>query len=88
MLFRSHDDGWTKTLFAQNPQGEPFTINLVRELDHEYVNSTNGIGDWDIEITLLNAGDYTAGPRDREIQTDDGNDYTLEISVEIYTKSA
>jgi MFS family permease len=82
------EDGWSKAIFAQNPQGEPRTLTITKEYTHESIHSENGIGEWEIIIILLNAGDITAGPRDGRSLDDPDNSYSLEIITEVYTPKA
>jgi MFS family permease len=84
----THSGGWSKAIMAQNSQNEERTITITYgPINHELVNSTIGEGEWDIEVTMLNAGLHVFGPRDREIpNSDTGNAYTLKVSTEVYAK--
>ncbi len=73
---------------ARDPNGGTGTITITLTFEHDSADSINGTGDYDVEITLIGAGDFTprfAGPL---MRNDVSNGYTLTYSTEIYTPKA
>lgn len=77
---------WSKLVWQGNEHGQQGRLRIASdEIEHILTNSTSGTGDWEIKVTLRNAGDYTLGPRDREVINDTSNAYDLEVITKVYS---
>lgn len=77
----SSGENLTETKSGQNPHGDQGRISITFELSHDTAESTNGVGDWLVEVTLENCGGFGNNP----LYTDDSNSYDLVVTTEIYT---
>jgi hypothetical protein len=66
-----------------NAHGSEGTITITFDFDHKNIESQNGTGVWDIEITLVSCGDLT-NSFSPILYTDTSNNYNLEVTTEIY----
>jgi MFS family permease len=80
------DDTTTEVTFAEGPNSNPRngqgTITYTNSFDHEKKESMNGAGTWAITVTCGTCGDQEGYLR---TQADNGNDFTLEITTQIYS---
>jgi len=70
---------------ASNQHGMDGLLELTLTVPTPIVDSLNGTGDWDITITV-NAGDHEPARIGLFKFLDNGNDFTLEIFHEYYSK--
>jgi hypothetical protein len=66
-----------------NAHGSEGTISITFNFGHDNIESINGTGEWNIEITLVACGDST-NPTSPILYTDTSNTYDLYVSTEIY----
>jgi MFS family permease len=78
---------YTNTDQAFNPQNGEGSISITFNIEHDLVNSTNGTGDWIIDITLLFCGNQepSFNPLGLRDINDNSNDYSLMIETKVYT---
>ncbi|UCG69898.1 MAG: MFS transporter [Thermoplasmata archaeon] len=78
----SYGENITDTKSGQNPHGDQGSISITFELSHDTAKSTNGVGAWDVEVTLESCGGFGNHP----LYTDNSNDYDLVVTTEIYSR--
>ncbi len=79
-MIASSGENFTGTNSGENPQGGEGSIIVSFEFDHNSTESVVGSGEWVVEITLENCGDFGVPS-----PTDESNDYNLVMTSEIYT---
>jgi MFS family permease len=79
-IMASLDENNTKTDSGSNPQGGEGSLELSFDFTHESAESASGTGEWVVEVTLENVGDFTS-PR----FSDNSNSYNLLVTTEIYS---
>lgn len=77
-------ENFTKTDRGSNTHGSEGSITITFDFEHDNIESTNGTGEWLIEITLVNCGDFTNPPLPTTYP-DSSNSFDLSITTEIYT---
>ncbi len=70
---------------GSNQHGSSKTITVSIEFSHQSAGSNNGTGEWTVTVTMVEAGD-NVNSFSPLIYTDQGNEYDLTISTEIYTE--
>lgn len=84
MLDVSQEGNYTESESGANTQGGQGQIRVTIDFVHDFIDSRNGTGQWEIEITLTFAGDHEH-PTLPLTEADDSNSYALEVTTEIYT---
>jgi len=86
-LFRSYQNQGVEYDFTieegptENQRNNPGIISIIQTFEHFEKGSQIGTGDYTFTITMNNAGDYQGVIFS---STDDGNDFSLEISTTVY----
>ena len=79
------DDTTTEDSYTEgpnsNPRGDQGMITYNQAYDHEKKESMNGAGSWVITVTCGTCGDQEGYLR---TQQDNGNDFSLEVTTQIY----
>lgn len=82
----AYGDELNKTASGANVHGEEGKISITFEFQPSSASSTDGVGDWNVSITLDDAGDFTNNLSPISY-ADTSNDYNLAVTTEIYTPS-
>ena len=84
MMSVSESGNYSESESGVNTQGGQGQISITIDFVHDWRDSRNGTGDWEIEITLTFCGDHE-NPTFPLTQADDSNSYALTIATEVYT---
>lgn len=75
-------EGGMKVGTAKNPEGGSGSLSVSRDLTHEEVAQFLDMGDFTVEVTLVQSGDYEARLGIGLLKlTDDSNDYSFKITT-------
>ncbi|UCE75416.1 MAG: MFS transporter [Methanomassiliicoccales archaeon] len=77
-------ENFTKEDTGTNPHGGEGRIEITFNFDHDTIESINGTGEWEVEVTLDYCGDFE-DPTGLYTEVDNSNSYNLVAITEIYT---
>jgi hypothetical protein len=82
-LEASQEGNFTKTATSANSHGSEGQIILTFEFSHDNIESMNGTGEWEVELTMDSCGDHES-PTGVLTQPDNSNGYELTVTTRLY----
>jgi MFS family permease len=89
IVWQNQPDEFSMTVFFEgnttdsesgsNPQGGEGIIEITSDVDHDFTESENGLGEWVVDITLESTGGFGI-----PLYTDNSNSYDLKVTAEVY----